>query len=697
MSTEKFLFEIAANTKKLRDELKDSRSESTKLGDDLVKTEKKSKSFGDGLSSAGNGAKKLATAVAAATAAVLAFTVVQGRNIRENEDMATAAGLTSEEFKRMSFVMGTAGISGEKFGDIMKDTQEKIGDFLNTGGGGFQDFADTMGYTKKQASEVANEFKSLSGQEVLQAMVNRMQDAGVSSQQMSHALEGMASDTTRLIPLLRDGGAAAKELGDKYDAVNIELTDEEKKQFKDLADNVDLATTSFVNMLQNAITPLVPKMNELLTTFTGFFRESATKAKLFRIYGDQEAIKDLDNIEEVEELTNRVIQDRIELGQKLERGGISDKGFADKLQELAITQENLAVQKEILSIKKLLSDIDEKNKPKEEENKPTKSGADNIKLEEKLLEDLRLHQEAQKSELRLLLDEKTERLKILEGMYNEENKLSADKKREKKEIEKQIEADYLDQAREVAKTEEQAKLEAIVNEQKALEEILNHKLISQEEYQAKLNEIIGEYAPETLDPDLLEERNQYELAQLNDKLGNQLISYQEYFEKLGTLQQKDSEDKKAKDKLENFWSKSSVKTQLDQGTALLTSLGNNSKTAHKIKQGLAAANAGMNTAEGVTKALADQNYVGATLTAATGVAQIAAILASKPDGSGSVVTPTAQAPTQQPIESYSEQSSTLTDLSSGGNSSQRLVLEFNDDVVDVIARKIDESKRNGRT
>lgn len=697
MSTEKFLFEIAANTKKLRDELKDSRSESTKLGDDLVKTEKKSKNFGDGLSSAAKGATILATAVVAATTAVTAFAVAQGRNIRETEAMATAAGLTSEEFKRMSFVMGTAGISGEKFGDIMKDTQEKVGDFLNTGGGGFQDFADAMGYTKDQASEVANEFKNLNGQEVLQAMVSRMQAAGVSSQQMSHALEGMASDTTRLIPLLRDGGAAAKELGDKYDAVNIELTDEEKKQFKDLADNVDLASASFVNMLQNAVAPLVPKMNELLESFTGFFRESATKAKLFRIYGDQEVIKDIDNIEEVEELTKRVIQDRIELGQKLERGGISSKGFADKLQELAITQDNLAVQKEILSIKKLLADIDEKNKPKEEENKPTKSGADNIKLEEKLLEDLKARQDAQKSELRLLLDEKTERLKILEGMYDEENKLSADKLKEKKQIEKQIEADYLDQAREVAKTEEQAKLESIVNEQKALEEILNHKLISQEEYQAKLNEIIGEYAPETLDPDLLEERNQYELAQLNDKLGNQLISYQEYFEKLGTLKEKDTEDKKAKDKLENFWSKSSVKTQLDQGTALLTSLGNNSKTAHKIKQGLAAANAGMNTAEGVTKALADQNYVGAALTAATGVAQIAAILASKPDGSGSVVTPTAQAPTQQPIESYSEQSSTLTDLSSGGNSSQRLVLEFNDDVVDVIARKIDESKRNGRT
>jgi len=696
MSTEKFLFEIAADTKKLRDELKKSQTESGKLTDDLKKTEKTSSSFGKNLSSVGKGVGIFAAAVTAAATAVTAFAVAQGRSIRETEAMAAAANMNSEEFKKMSFIMGTAGISGEKFGDIMKDTQEKVGDFLATGGGAFQDFADVMGYTSTQAAELAREFETMSGQEVLQSMVNKMDAAGKSSQQMSFALEGMASDTTRLIPLLKDGGAAAKDLGDKYDKINIELTDDEKAQFKDLADNVDLATASFTNMMQNAVVPLIPKMNELLESFTGFFKESATKTKVFRIYQDQDLIKDIDNLDEIDELTKQLAKDRAELLNKASAGNVSDGFLADQLVNLALAEDNLAAQKKILEIKQALAAIDEDAKPEEESSSTGgKNGADEIKLEEKLAADLKARQDAQKSELKLLYDEKAARLEILEGMFDAENELTAEKLKEKNDLKSQIEADYTSRARDIAQTEEEAKLEAIVNEQKSLEEILNHKLISQEEYQAKLKEIIMAYAPETVDPDALEEKNEAALESLNEQLENKLISYEDYFSKLGTLGKKDTDDKKKKDKLENFWSDSSTKTQLDQGTQLLTSLGNNSKKAHKIKQGLAAANAGMNAAESITKAMTTMDYAGAALAAVVGITQVAAILSSTPDGGGATVTPPAEGQ-KQPVESYSEQSTTVTDVSGGGTSSQRMVIEFNDEVVDVIARKIGQAQSDGR-
>jgi hypothetical protein len=61
----------------------------------------------------------------------------------------------------------------------------------------------------------------------------------------------------------------------------------------------------------------------------------------------------------------------------------------------------------------------------------------------------------------------------------------------------------------------------------------------------------------------------------------------------------DGKDKNTKTEIK--WSESSAKSQLDTGTQLLTSLGNNSKTAHKIKQGLAVGNTIMTTAENINE------------------------------------------------------------------------------------------------
>jgi len=650
MSTEKFLFEIAADTKALRSELDKAKTNTEKLSKGVKKTELDFKKFG---SSAAKGMTIIATAVAAATAAVGAFAVAQGRAIRETEVLAIAAGVTTEEFKKMSFVMGTAGISGEKFGQTMIDTQEKVGDFLNSGGGGFQDFADAMGYTKQQATDLANEFTKLSGQEVLQQMVNRMQAAGVSTQRMSHALEGMASDTTRLIPLLKDNGKAIGELGDKYDEINFELSEEEKKQFADLATNVDLATASFTSMLQNAVIPLIPKMNELLETFTSFFKESSLKTKLFRIYGDNDAAEDIQSIEEVDDLLARLAKDRAELGEKINKGDASDEYAQNQLIAMAAAEETLKTKRQILEIEKEFAEIDKKHAPAEQEAKGSgKSGADDIKLKDKLLDDLEARRESQKSLLKILEDEKSQRLAILETMFDEENTLTSEKLREKNALKEQIESDYLEKIQEFAETEDEKKLEEYTDETNQLEELLNAKLISHENYFARLKELEDDYS-----------------------------SY-----------------KKSKIDLEDKWSTSSLKKQLDQGTTLLTALGNNSKTTHKINQGLSASNAFMSTREGVMDALASQNYVGAALIAATGAAQIAAILSSKPDGAGSgggAATP-ASAPEQQTFETFNDQGATITDISGGESTSQRLTIEFNDEVVDAIARQIDKSKSDGR-
>lgn len=145
----------------------------------------------------------------------------------------------------LAFATNTVGISLEKIGDISKDTQEKVGEFLATGGGGFKDFVDVLGLTNAEAIKVAESFKDLSGPDILQEVVNQLEAAGKSGKEISFALEGLASDTTDLIPLLTNGGEKLKDLTGGFDDLNFALSQSDVDKIKRVGVEFDKLTSSF--------------------------------------------------------------------------------------------------------------------------------------------------------------------------------------------------------------------------------------------------------------------------------------------------------------------------------------------------------------------------------------------------------------------------------------------------------------------
>lgn len=80
--------------------------------------------------------------------------------------------------------------------------------------------------------------------------------------------------------------------------------------------------------------------------------------------------------------------------------------------------------------------------------------------------------------------------------------------------------------------------------------------------------------------------------------------------------------------------KTKKKMAISAGAAILDNAAKTSKTAFNIQKGLSIGNAVMQTAEGITKALAKQDYAGAALTGAMGAMQIATIASQKFDDGG---------------------------------------------------------------
>jgi hypothetical protein len=156
-------------------------------------------------------AKIAATAAAAAlSAAVVSMTRSTVAAANEIGQLSQVANASPEVFQRWSAASATVGIEQEKLADILKDVNDRVGDFLQTGGGPMADFFETIA---PRVGVTADQFARLSGPEALQLYVSSLEKAGVSQQEMTFYLEAMASDATRLIPLLQNGGAEMTRLG----------------------------------------------------------------------------------------------------------------------------------------------------------------------------------------------------------------------------------------------------------------------------------------------------------------------------------------------------------------------------------------------------------------------------------------------------------------------------------------------------
>jgi ABC-type multidrug transport system fused ATPase/permease subunit len=166
-------------------------------------------------------ARIAATAAAAALAvAVVSMTRSTVAAANEIDQLSQVANSAPEVFQRWSAASATVGIEQEKLADILKDVNDRVGDFLQTGGGPMADFFENIA---PRVGVTADQFARLSGPEALQLYVDSLQKAGVSQQEMTFYLEAMASDTTRLIPLLQNGGAEMTRLGAQAQALGAVL------------------------------------------------------------------------------------------------------------------------------------------------------------------------------------------------------------------------------------------------------------------------------------------------------------------------------------------------------------------------------------------------------------------------------------------------------------------------------------------
>lgn len=236
---------------------------------EMTATQKKLSGLSDKFTSAGKKLSVGLTAPLVGLGAALATSATRmADNVPELERMALTAGTSVAELQKLAHASRSVGIEQDKLGDIYKDTQDKVGDFIATGGGEMADFFTNIA---PKVGLTAEQFQKLSGPDALQAYYNALQEAGVSQAEQIYYMESIADEASGLIPLLKDGGAGFRELGEGA----ATLTDEQVQKLKDYKRATAQMSSAFQSLtislvdsgLLKGITDLISRVAEGTSSF----------------------------------------------------------------------------------------------------------------------------------------------------------------------------------------------------------------------------------------------------------------------------------------------------------------------------------------------------------------------------------------------------------------------------------------------
>lgn len=173
---------------------------------------------------------------------------------KQIQALATANGTSIESMNRMIVAAEQAGISIEQIADITKDTNEKIGQYFSDSTGGMEDYFNVIG---TRIGQTKKDFEGLGAIEVLQKMKRDMDANGVSMQQQTFALEGMASEASKLAPILGASDAELQNMLKGYADKRVQINQQTQQSINSTLANVDLLQNNFNSAMSESFKSLI--------------------------------------------------------------------------------------------------------------------------------------------------------------------------------------------------------------------------------------------------------------------------------------------------------------------------------------------------------------------------------------------------------------------------------------------------------
>lgn len=214
----------------------------------------------------GKEARAAGAIIGVALAGALTAVGVQTRKlIQESQQITVLSRLSGEaagKFQEWAVGAKSVGVEQDKLADILKDTQDKVGDFLQTGGGAMTDFFEQIA---PKVGVTAEQFRKLGGSDALQLYVDSLQKANVSQSEMTFYMEAIASDSSKLVPLLKDNGDGFKYWADYAREAGAIMDDETLEATRRLDVEIAKMGISIDGLWKQSLPQLLPTLQDFAT------------------------------------------------------------------------------------------------------------------------------------------------------------------------------------------------------------------------------------------------------------------------------------------------------------------------------------------------------------------------------------------------------------------------------------------------
>ncbi len=217
------------------------------------KSQKNLSKTGQSFNALGEAAKRLGPALLAAFS-VQAFKGAVDSAI-QIDNLSTLAGVSVERFQVLSMATSQFGIEQEKLADILKDVNDKFGDFTQTGAGPLADFFENIA---PKVGLTASAFADLSSENKLGAYISALEEANVTQSEMTFYMEALASDSTALVAAFENNSAAIKDMDQRASELGGVLDKETTAKAREAKVELGLMSKVISANLSQALLDIAP-------------------------------------------------------------------------------------------------------------------------------------------------------------------------------------------------------------------------------------------------------------------------------------------------------------------------------------------------------------------------------------------------------------------------------------------------------
>lgn len=213
----------------------------------------------------------IAASVGTAVIGLASLTSEVGRASKELEIQARLANTTTKEFQEWAFASKSVMVEQDKLSDIMKDVNDKFGDFMQTGGGEMADFFEKIA---PKVGVTAKEFQGLTGPQILEKYYQTLEKANVSQAEMTFYMESIANDATLLAPLLENNAEKLKEYSKQAHELGLIMDRDAIAKTKEFNTALSTIQQTIDGVFTRLAAQAAPALTNLANDFLGFASRS---------------------------------------------------------------------------------------------------------------------------------------------------------------------------------------------------------------------------------------------------------------------------------------------------------------------------------------------------------------------------------------------------------------------------------------